>query len=643
MIEVKRYQNNPIFTPRQNSWETEAVFNGCVVSKKDSFYLVYRAISPARSEEGLSFPLSTIGYSLSPDGVHFGQGKLLIKPEYEWEKFGCEDPRVTKLNNKYFIFYTALAAYPPTPPGIKIGVASSQDLKKIDEKHQVTHFNSKAMALFPEKIKGKMVAVLTVDTDQPPAKIALAIFDKEEQIWSKEYWDKWLFSLNNHLIPLRREENDQIEVGAPPVKTEKGWLLVYSYIRNYLSPPKTFGIEAVLLDLKNPLKIIGRTEAPLLVPEEDYELYGKVPNIVFPSGALIKDGQLRIYYGAADTTCCLATLKLKLLLAEMLSSEPIGVREAKDGGVRLRRYEGNPIIQPNPKHAWESKLTFNPGVIYEGGKVHIVYRAMNKEDTSVLGYASSRDGIHIDERLGEPIYAPREDFEKKLVPASSGCEDPRLTKIGGQLLYMCYTAFDGRNPWRVALTSIKLTDFLEHRWFWEKPILISPPGVEDKDACLLPEKVRNQYLIFHRIEPCIWVDLVDDLSFGKDKWVRGKILMQPRTNQWDSLKIGIGAPPIKTVDGWLLIYHGVSRQDNQYRLGAALLDLEEPSQLKARLTYPLLEPEVDYENEGLRPGTVFTCGAVVMKNQLLVYYGAADQVVCVALADLNELLKELKK
>jgi predicted GH43/DUF377 family glycosyl hydrolase len=309
--------------------------------------------------------------------------------------------------------------------------------------------------------------------------------------------------------------------------------------------------------------------------------------------------------------------------------------------IKLRKFGENPIIQPIPQHPWESQATFNPAAVYEGGKVHIIYRAMSEDNTSVLGYASSKDGVHIDERLPEPIYVPREDFEKKAAPGNSGCEDPRITKIGDRF-YMCYTAFDAKNPTRVALTSIKVEDFLRKQWNWKKPILISPPGIDDKNACILPEKVDGKYVIFHRIHPCIWIDLVDSLEFIGDSWIKGSTWFKIRTDKWDNRKIGIAAPPIKTEDGWLLIYHGLSEQDQKYRLGAMLLELKNPTQAIFRSDYPILEPEERYENEGLRPKTVFACGAVVIKDELFVYYGAADKYVCVATANLNEFLGELK-
>lgn len=619
------------------------MFNGSIAREGSKFHFLYRATSSLQNYHGLDIKLSSIGHATSSDRIHFENRRPFIVPEYEWEKFGCEDPRVTRLNDKYFIFYTALSDYPPTPSGIKVGVAITEDFSQGVEKHQVTHFNSKAMALFPEKVAGKIAAVLTVNTDKPPAKIALALFDHEEEIWSKEHWSNWLLSLDKYVIPLLKQESDHVEVGAAPVRIEQGWLLIYCYIENYFSSRPTFGIEAVLLDLENPLEILGRTAEPLLIPEKKYELHGDVPNVIFPSGALVQDKELWIYYGAADTTCCLAKVRVKDVLQGMTLKKQVKFSPSKVKSVKLERHKENPIIQPNPEHSWESKYTFNPAAIYENGKVHIIYRAMGDEDTSVFGYASSQDGVHLEERLAEPIYLPREDFEKITGPkGDSGCEDPRITKIDGKF-YVCYTAFDEKNLPRVALTSIEVDDFLNHRWNWERPFLISPPEVADKNTCILSEKIKGKYVLLHRLDPCIWIDFVDDLRFENERWLSGKILLDPRTNKWDSRKIGIGPPPVKTQDGWLLIYHGLSKKDNKYRLGAVLLDLKNPSKVIARLNRPILEPEADYEKEGLRPGTVFACGAVVIKGRLFVYYGASDHVVAVASVSLNEIMVQLKR
>jgi beta-1,2-mannobiose phosphorylase / 1,2-beta-oligomannan phosphorylase len=633
---IKRYNKNPIFTPNKNqSWEAEAVLNGCPIEKGNKIFLVYRAISLLHYHTltQTKLMISDIGIAESKDGINFSNRKRFIAPEHEWEKFGCEDPRITKLNNKYYIFYTAISYYPFRAEGIKIGMAISKDLTHIQEKHLITPFNAKAMALFPEKINGKMWAILTVHTDKPPAKICLTSFEKENDLWSENYWKKWYQNFEKYALPLQRRPQDHIEVGAPPVKTKYGWLVFYSYIKNYFSANRLFSIEAVLLDLKNPMKILGRTDYPLLTPEEYYERIGIVPNVIFPSGALMRKNSLYLYYGAADTTCSLAFIDVAELINKMLKKE---MKLTK-----FTRAKENPIILPIKGHSWETKLTFNPATIYLGGKVHILYRAMSDDNTSTIGYAQSKDGIHIDHRSSEPIYIPRESFEQKLTPGgNSGVEDPRLTKIGDKI-YMLYTAFDGKNPPRVALTWIKVKDFLAQKWNWTKPVLISPPDLDDKDAALFPEKIKGKYLVIHRSGDDIDLSFCQTLNFDGTWWLEEYRWISPRKGMWDSKKVGIAAPPIKTKQGWLALYHGVS-EDKTYRVGAILCDIKDPTKIVARTDEPIFEPETPYEKEGEIPNVVFPCGAVLIGNKVFMYYGGADKVVGVATMELETLLKTLE-
>jgi predicted GH43/DUF377 family glycosyl hydrolase len=226
-----------------------------------------------------------------------------------------------------------------------------------------------------------------------------------------------------------------------------------------------------------------------------------------------------------------------------------------------------------------------------------------------------------------------------------GCEDPRLTKIG-ERIYMTYVAYDGQSHPRVALTSISTKDFRSKKWNWKKPVLISPPDTVDKNACILPEKINGKFVIFHRVFPNILIDFVDDLNFdGKTRWLEGKFKIPTRTSSsdWDNLKVGCGPPPIKTKDGWLMIYQAVSSSDeSRYKMGAMLLDLKDPTKVLARTRSAILEPTAAYEKEGWKAGVIYPCGAVVIKERLFVYYGGADKFVCVASVKLKHLLNELK-
>lgn len=638
MFVVKRSDHNPVLEPSGNHyWEASATFNMCAIRKGHNIYGLYRAIS---SKDSLAVPeqVSTVGVAKSTDGEHFGDRMQLIIPEEEWEKFGCEDPRVTLFEDRYYIFYTALSTFPFSAEGIKVAVAVSDDLKKISEKHLVTPFNAKAMTLFPDRIGGKATLVFSAHTDSPPTKIVIAQADRVEDFWNPKFWDKWHADIEKSSINLARSDNDHIEIGAPPIKTGRGWLLIYSYISNYFQREDGgphFGIEAALLDLEDPRKVLGRTRGPIIVPESPHELSGHVSNIVFPSGALLDKDILSIYYGAADTTTCLAKVSLQDLVS---SIHP----DTKDGH-HFKRYEGNPIITPNKNHPWESRATFNPAAIDLDGKVHILYRALSEDNTSVIGYAVSTNGRDIDERFSEPIYLPREDFEmKKVDNANSGCEDPRLTKIG-ERIYMCYTAFNGIGPPRAAITSIKESDFLERKWNWSKPGLLTPQGVDDKDTCIFPKKIGGKYFILHRIGSDICGDYIDSLDFEKEVVNKCIRVFGPRPRGWDSWKVGIAGPPIETDAGWLLLYHSVSERHHIYRIGAVLLDTNDPTTVISRSTDPIFEPEMDYELEGVVSNVVFPCGAVVRNGLIYMYYGGADKIVGLATMKLDILLDSLTR
>ncbi len=639
MYVAKKSEHNPILVPNKDHyWEEFATFNLSPIKKGKNIYGLYRAISAVDSLTEQK-QVSVIGIGKSKDGINFEDRKPFIKPEKLWDACGCEDPRVTFFEGKYYIFYTALSDFPFNKDNIKVAVAVSKDLKKIEERHLVTPFNAKAMTLFPERVNGKIIVIFSAHTDMPPAKMCFAKLDKIEDLWSKKFWDKWYADLDSHAVDFRRNEYDHLEIGAAPIKTKQGWLLIYSHIQNYFRGPENldriFGIEALLLDLNNPSKVIGRTPGPILVPSENYELSGYISDVIFPSGAQLVKDNLSIYYGAADTTVCVANVSLNDLLNTM------DMNKVHDW--KFNRYERNPIISPKPENEWEATATFNPAAIHLGDRMHILYRTLAKDNTSYIGYASSLDGFKIDERFEKPIYSPREDFETKKIPnGNSGCEDPRLTKIGNKI-YMCYTAYDSVNPPKVAITSISEKDFMDHNWNWSKPFLITPNGLDDKDTCIFPEKFKEGYFILHRMNNEIcgdYIESLDDEGVRVNKCIR---VIGPRINTWDSAKVGITAPPVKTKYGWLLLYHGVSKSHATYRVGALLLDLKDPAIVLARTSDPIFAPEEDYEKFGVVNGVVFPCGMVIRGKTLFIYYGGGDKVVGVATIKLSNILDTLKR
>ena len=292
--------------------------------------------------------------------------------------------------------------------------------------------------------------------------------------------------------------------------------------------------------------------------------------------------------------------------------------------MKLRRYEGNPILKPKPGNEWESKYVFNPAVVYDSGLFHLLYRAMGMDEISRVGYAVSTDGFDF-LRFDKPVFSP------KLILEPQGCEDPRIVKIE-DTFYMAYTAYSQRGV-RIGLASTK--NFIQ----WERHD-IGWKG-DDKDAVLFPEKIGSKYVLLHRPTVGenfgIWIAYSDNLI----EWDGRREIMAPLgKGSWEDQKIGACAPPIKTEKGWLLIYHGVD-EERVYRLGAAVFSLEDPSKLVYRHPEPILEPEADYEIRGGEvPNVVFACGACEVrdKDKYYIYYGGADSVVCVATVDKEEML-----
>lgn len=628
MFTVRRSEHNPLISPlHEHPWEALAAFNGCPIKVGNETHIVYRAMAKPDLLENNHMSISVIGHALSEDAINYENRKPFITPTFDFEKYGCEDPRITRLGDTYYTFYTALGKYPYEADGIRIAVALSKNLETVDEKHLVTPFNAKAMALFPELINGKMVAILTPNTDLPPSEMALAVFEKEEDMWSEDYWKTWYEHLKSHIIPLRRDSDEQVELGAPPIKTDEGWLVIYSHITHYTDPARrTFGIEAVLLDLENPHRVVSKTKLSFLSPETYYELVGLIPAVVFPSGALLHGDTLEIYYGAADTHCCKATLSVNHLLKSMSSETPqVFKRSAK-----------NPILKPREGKAWEELGVFNPAAIELDGTIHLLYRAATAKNVSTLGLATTRDGETIDWRSEEPVYAARTKEEGVGHDAYAGCEDPRTVEIENTV-YMTYTGYDSFNP-QVMVSSIPTDDFKAGKHDkWSLPVAISPANVPDKDSCIFPRKLKNGYLILHRIAHHLCAGYIKELEFSPSCINFCIDVFGPRPGMWDGVKVGISGPPIETEKGWILFYHGISDK-GEYRVGAALLDLDEPTIVLGRTAAPIFEPVEEYEKVGIVPNVVFPCGNVLRGDTVYMYYGGADYVVGVATASLSEIL-----
>ena len=294
----------------------------------------------------------------------------------------------------------------------------------------------------------------------------------------------------------------------------------------------------------------------------------------------------------------------------------------------MRRFKGNPILEPIVGNAWESRLVFNAAALHLKNRVHILYRAMGNDAISRIGYASTSDGYRIDYRSPTPIFEPKEQVEH------SGCEDPRLSLFDDKVV-MAYTALsevDHGQLYQIGLTSIGVEDFLNREWKWNSRVLPFR-GIRNKDAVLFPRRINGKYVMLHRFDPDVCVAYSADL----ETWCNIRSIFGPRIKSWDSWKIGAGGSPIEVNEGWLMIYHGVSFE-KVYCLGVVLLDKNDPEMVLYRSEIPILVPVKDYERFGKVPNVVFSCGNVLIDGKVLVYYGAADTVLCVATYELSELL-----
>jgi len=335
------------------------------------------------------------------------------------------------------------------------------------------------------------------------------------------------------------------------------------------------------------------------------------------------------------------------------------------------------------KVRWE-RLVYNSAAFKVNGIVYLIYRALGFDGISRFGLWISEDGLKETLRLDHPIFGPREDYESPRnlnervkehlkffghAREIGGVEDPRIT-VMGDTIYMLYTAY-GDTP-KLSIAKMKLCDFLraiecgfsyeewQSLWIRGGPIF----DFEDKDGVLffadsgfsfgdsddsqdiVEELAQRGAFLIHRIPPDMQILRMADLRKGSV----GETFEMPRPGSWDSLKIGAGAPPLKTKYGFLHIFHGVGLKNGTavYSLGSILTALDDPSKVIYVSPDPILEPEEDYEINGWVPNVVFTCGAVPRfrdsgdvldgEDEILVYYGGADEVMSVATAKVRDLI-----
>lgn len=340
MIKIKR--EGIVLKSTENEFENHAVLNPSIVQDGNIVHMFYRAVRNGNySSIGyckLEGPLKVIERSKIP----------ILAPEYDYEKHGIEDPRIVKFNDIYYMFYMAYNG-----KDVVTAYAISKNLKKWEKKGPISYLISYAEAknifikakleeryfnldiydkseidtpknvyiwgkdsfIFPKRINGKFYLLHRVLPE------VQAITFRDFKDLTKSYWKKHLSKLGESKVIDQRYwfESRAIGAGAPPIETNKGWLLIYHAIEN--SPNgRIYRACAALVSKNNPYKMIGRLDYPLFSPKEDYEKYGDVNNVVFPTGTAIFGDRLYIYYGAADKRIAAVSLSLNELLNELLKS-----------------------------------------------------------------------------------------------------------------------------------------------------------------------------------------------------------------------------------------------------------------------------------------------------------------------------------
>jgi predicted GH43/DUF377 family glycosyl hydrolase len=434
--------------------------------------------------------------------------------------------------------------------------------------------------------------------------------------------------------------------------SEKGVLVFYdSSVRD--GEKLKIQIGVAMFSLSDPHKIIWRVDEPILEDQISFQ------NDFECKGMLFEEDKFAIYWYSKNTGMLFASMCV-----------PFSAKLTKEKVKSLSRHFQNPIISPKAgaKSAeckdWMSEGTFNPTAVNIDGNVHILFRAMGSDGISRVGYASSKDGLNVDYVHSEPIFSLRyshfgakpgkHKYDRVMYPSGGswgGCEDPRMVSIDDRI-YVTFNAFDNWNNIRVGMTSISTEDFLKQNWKgWEEPKLITPFGSRHKNWVLFPEKIKGKFAVLHNLHNLkkpnsVLIDYFDNF----EKLEKGEMnfdspdpqKMPNKKTSWHIRMRSAGPAPLKTKDGWLLFYHATDAAEPQkYKMGAMLLDLKDPMKIIARSSYPILCPDMWYENDW-KPGIVYACGAVIKDDNIFIYYGGGDKHVCVATVPFKKFMDDLK-
>jgi len=336
-LNIKRHEANPIVVPGIYDWRKVTVFNPAVIIDNDKFYMI------ERTAESLTPCKNFLGLLESDDGVNFRHvvDHPVVTPDQLGFPYGSvQDPRVVKIDDTFYLNYAlrpCAMSYYPTGAGIperevpeypdgwgekpehwltRSGIMTSKDLINWEYLCDTTplDINDRDNILFPEKINGKYVLLR-----RPEEYVGEEYGTEKAAMWIT-YSDNLIDWEEPKLLAKGEEPWEIKKIGGstPPIRTDKGWLTLYHGV-DY---DTVYRVGALLLDLDNPEKIIGRTRNFIMEPVEYYEKFGfQLPNVIFPTGNVVKDGLLYIYYGVTDTAIALATVPVDELVEHILSGE----------------------------------------------------------------------------------------------------------------------------------------------------------------------------------------------------------------------------------------------------------------------------------------------------------------------------------
>lgn len=302
----------------------------------------------------------------------------------------------------------------------------------------------------------------------------------------------------------------------------------------------------------------------------------------------------------------------------------------------FHRHENNPILTPD-MWPYPVNTVFNPAAAVVNDKTVLLVRAEDRFGVSHLAAAWSCDGLTGWEIDKKPALSPdpRNHPEEAL-----GVEDPRITRLDELNAWaVTYTAYSNDGP------MVSLATTRDFKKFKRLGTILRPC---DKDAALFPKRINGRWAIIHRpmITPShaqMWMSFSPDLKY----WGDSRIFMRSRPgNAWDGAKLGLCPQPLETPKGWLILYHGVRQTcyGSIYRIGLALLDLNEPWKVLRRSKNWLMTPLAPYELHGDIGNVIFPCGWIYdkAKDEVRVYYGAADTCVAMATANMKDILAYIK-